>query len=114
LVLGDPKGGDAQVAARQFSEGGQVSYGCEVFGAQSTVEVEFRLFRGGTQVYASKAMPLTAPASLKAIPVAGKLNLTNVFAPGDYAMEFIARDTQASGATPVTQWSDFSIMAASR
>ncbi len=114
LVLGDPKGGEVQVAARQFASGGQVSYGCEVFGSQSTIEVEFRLFRGGTQVYASKAMPLTAPASLKAIPVAGKLNLTNAFAPGDYAMEFIARDMQAPGAKPVTQWSDFSITAASR
>jgi hypothetical protein len=114
LVLGDPKGGEAQVAARQFVAGGQLSYGCEVFGAQAPVEVEFRLFRGGTQVYASKAMPLTAPASLKAIPVAGQLNLTNMFAPGDYAMEFIARDTQAANAKPVTQWSDFSIAPAVR
>ena len=114
LVLGDPKGGEGAVAARQFMTGGQVSYGCEVFGSGPAVEVEFRLFRGGTQVYASKAMPLMAPASLKAIPVAGKFNLTSMFAPGDYAMEFIARDLQAPGAKAVTQWSDFSITAAPR
>ncbi len=119
LVLGDPKGGKAEIASRQFNPGSQLSYGCQVFGAQSadsgsSVEIEVKLFHDGKQVYASNPMPIKPPAGMKEIPVAGKLNLLSTFAAGDYAMEFIARDNLATTAKPVIQWSDFSIAGSSR
>ncbi len=114
LVLGDPRGDEAQIASRQFPAGGQLSYGCRVFGAHSSVDIEVRLFRDGKQVYASNVMPLTAPAEMREIPVAGKLNLPDTFAPGDYAMEFIARDKVATAGKPVTEWTDFSIAGVAR
>jgi VWFA-related protein len=113
LVLGDPAGSEAQVASRQFAAGAQLSYGCQLFGVQTgpdaAVEIEVKLFREGRQVYGSQPMRLRIPAGIKEIPVTGKLNLTSQFAPGEYAMEFIAHDRQAS--IDRRRWMDFSITA---
>jgi hypothetical protein len=64
--------------------------------SDSAVDIEVKLFREGHEVYESQPMRLQIPAGIKEIPVTGKLNLTSRFLPGEYAMEFIAHDRQAS------------------
>jgi VWFA-related protein len=113
LVLGDPAGSEAQVASRRFAAGAQLSYGCQLFGVETNpdpaIEIEVKLFHQGQQVYGSQPMRLRIPAGIKEIPVTGKLNLTSQFTPGEYAMEFIAHDRQAS--IDRRAWMDFSIAA---
>jgi hypothetical protein len=113
LVLGDPAGSEAQVASRKFTAGAQLGYVCQLFGVQtgpdSAVDIEVKLFHKGHEVYGSQPMRLRIPAGIKEIPVTGRLNLTSQFAPGEYAMEFIAHDRQASIDRRV--WMDFSISA---
>ncbi|HVV43569.1 MAG TPA: VWA domain-containing protein [Bryobacteraceae bacterium] len=113
LVVGDLAGTEAQVALRKFAPGGQLSYGCRLYGVQtgpdSAVDIEVKLFREGHEVYGSQPMRLQIPAGIKEIPVTGKLNLTSRFLPGEYAMEFIAHDRQAS--IDRRTWMDFSIAA---
>lgn len=111
LVPGDPTGSEAQVVSRRFATGWQLSYGCELFGVETgpgaAVNIEVKLFREGAEVYGSKPMRLQIPAGMKEVPVTGKLNLTSQFAPGEYAMEFIAHDRQSS--VDRRTWMNFSI-----
>jgi hypothetical protein len=114
LVLGDPAGSEAQVASRKFAVGGQLSYGCQLFGVRtgpgSAVEIEVKLFREGPAGIRKPAHAAANSGGHKGNTSTGKLNLTSQFAPGEYAMEFIAHDRQAS--IERRAWMDFSIAAA--
>jgi hypothetical protein len=111
LVLGDPNGNAEKVLSRKFATGAQLSYGCQLFGVQTgpdtAIEIEVKLFHEDREVYGSKPMRLQIPVGLGEVPVTGKLNLTAQFAPGEYAMEFIAHDRKAS--VDRHAWMDFSI-----
>ena len=100
---------------QRFRVGSSLSFGCRVFGAQTTgassppdVQVEVRLYRDGSRVFAGQPIPLAAEAGETALYVVGKVKIPPDFAPGEYRMELLAYDRVAGRRT--SQWADLTLL----
>ena len=101
----------------QFTAGSTIHFGCEVFGVKNSkppkkpdVEMQVLLFRDGETVYNSNLIPV-APEDIQGNLLAGRLNITKEMPAGDYSMQLIAFDREASKKKQMaTQWIDLTVV----
>jgi hypothetical protein len=101
----------------EFTAGATVHFGCEVFGVKKSkppkkpnVEMQVLLFRDGKTVYNSNPIPV-APEEIQGNLLTGRLNLTKEMPAGDYSMQVIAYDREASKKKQMaTQWIDLTVV----
>ncbi|HVW07287.1 MAG TPA: VWA domain-containing protein [Bryobacteraceae bacterium] len=101
----------------QFAAGTTVHFGAELFGVKNSkppkkpdVEMQVLLFRDGDAVYKGDLIPL-APEEIAENLLAGRLNLAKEMPAGDYSMQLIAYDREASKKKQMaTQWIDLTVV----
>jgi VWFA-related protein len=105
-------------AVRIFKPGAAILYGFQVLNAeadsnkQTGLELQTRLFRDGTQVYAGK--PMTLPSKGQTDPKrligGGAMRLGAGMKPGDYVLQVIVTDKLAKEKyQTASQWMDFEV-----
>jgi len=109
----------ANPVTRVFEQAEAVGYACHLYGAKrepgtgnTKVEVELKLFRDGVRVFASQPIPIASlPEADDEFVVMGEFKMPASFAPGEYALELIARDKLAEPNLSVaTQWVDLTVV----
>ena len=74
--------------------------------------MQYRIFRHGKEIFTAPEKPLSVSAATaeESIDSTGMFKLGRNMAPGDYVLQVIVKDLQASGKRAVaTQWADFEI-----
>jgi hypothetical protein len=106
-------------AIRRFSQGQRVNYGYRVINpaahretGQCELETSMSIYRGAERVFAAPARPLTAPGQGRGwLRIAGALQLTPLFTPGEYTLQVAVRDRLAKdGRNVVTQFMNFEVL----
>ena len=100
-------------ALRQFKRGGSLEFLCEVEKGRRKapdmdLAVRVRILRDGKEVYSAPARLIDVPGSGQA--VFGALKLADNMPPGDYDLQVIAAERNASKPTAAGQWTDFRVL----
>lgn len=110
----------ANPVTRVFEQAEAIGYACHLYGVKrepgtgnTKVEVELKLFRDGVRVFASQPIPIASLSEADdEFVVMGEFRMPASFAPGEYALELIARDKLAEPNLSVaTQWVDLTVVA---
>jgi len=112
--------GDEQrdFARRRFHVGDNIRFDLSIYNArtgktaQPNLTVQYRILRHGKEIFIGpeKALALSSAAAVESIDSSGMFKLGRNMAPGDYVLQVIVRDLQASGKRALaTQWADFEI-----
>jgi VWFA-related protein len=105
-------------ARRRFHTGDNIRFDLSIYNAraaktaQPNLTVQYRIFRHGKEIFTAPEKPLAvgAAATFDSIDSTGVFKLGRNMAPGDYVLQVIVKDLQASGKRAVaTQWADFEI-----
>jgi VWFA-related protein len=105
-------------ALRVFKPGAPLYYQYLVFNAQAdaehktNLEVQTRLFRAGSQIYASQPMlpRVSGEVSSGRLMAGGHLTLATGVAPGEYVLQVLLTDKQAKEKYQIaSQWIDFEV-----
>jgi hypothetical protein len=108
----------AAAALRVYKPGAPLYYQYLVFNAQgdgehkTNLEVQTRLFRGGSQIYASPPMVprVGGETSSGRLVAGGHMTLSQGVAPGEYVLQVLLTDKQAKQKYQIaSQWIDFEI-----
>ena len=109
---------EGSAAVRIFHPGSSLLYGYQVLNARpesvkaNELEVQTRLFREGTQIYAGKPnpMPVGDQTDPKRLVAGGQLKLGPHMTPGDYTFQVIVTDKLAKEKyRTATSWMDFEL-----
>jgi hypothetical protein len=107
-------------AVRRFAQGQRINYGYRIINpaahretGQCELETVLSIYRGDQQVFAAPPRPLSAPGQGRRwLSIAGALQLTSIFTPGEYTLQVAVRDRLAKdGKNVVTQYMDFQVLA---
>jgi len=104
-------------ARRRFHLGDNIRFDLSIYNArgakttQPNLTVQYRIFRHGKEIFTAPEKPLAvSAAAVDSIDSTGVFKLGRNMAPGDYVLQVIVKDLQASGKRAVaTQWADFEI-----
>jgi VWFA-related protein len=104
-------------ARRRFNRGDNIRFDLSIYNAraaktaQPNLTVQYRIFRHGKEIFTAPEKPLTVnAAAIDSIDSTGVFKLGRNMAAGDYVLQVIVKDLQASGKRAVaTQWADFEI-----
>ena len=104
-------------ARRRFHLGDNIRFDLSIYNArgaktaQPNLTVQYRIFRHGKEIFMAPEKPLAvSAAAVDSIDSTGVFKLGRNMAPGDYVLQVIVKDLQASGKRAVaTQWADFEI-----
>jgi len=104
-------------ARRRFHLGDNIRFDLSIYNARSAksaqpnLTVQYRIFRHGKEIFTAPEKPLAvSAAAVDSIDSTGVFKLGRNMAPGDYVLQVIVKDLQASGKRAVaTQWADFEI-----
>jgi hypothetical protein len=111
----DARGGPA---LRVFQPGKLLTYGVQVInakadgGKQPEVDTQLHLYRDGKEMYVGKPIPVQTAEQPdpKRLVTGGYLRLGTGMEPGDYVLQIVATDRNASDkSNTATQWIDFEI-----
>jgi VWFA-related protein len=112
--------GDEQrdFASRRFHLGDNIRFDLSIYNAgsgktaQPNLTVQYRILRHGKEIFMGPEKPLAlgVASSLESIDTSGTFKLGRNMGTGDYVLQVIVRDSQASGKVALaTQWTDFEI-----
>ncbi|HJQ32183.1 MAG TPA: VWA domain-containing protein, partial [Pyrinomonadaceae bacterium] len=122
LVVAAPSAEEVQAgpAARRFRRGALLDYGLVIYNARADkatgrprLTIQARLFRDGKEVYAGQPQPFDPQqqSGLERIEAAGRLQIGNEMAPGEYVLQVIVTDELADKDHAVAaQWIDFEVI----
>lgn len=113
--------GDEQrdFAKRRFHLGDDIRFDLSIYNAsnrrtaQPNLTVQYRLLRHGKEIFIAPEKPLALAAAnaVESIDTSGRFKLGRNMGPGDYVLQVIVRDVQATGSRALaTQWTDFEIV----
>ena len=106
-------------ARRRFNPGDNIRFDLSIYNAQArntaqpNLTVQYRLLRHGKEIFVAPERPLSLSQALtlENIDSSGVFRLGRNMAPGDYVLQVIVRDLQATGKRAIaTQWADFEII----
>lgn len=105
-------------ARRRFQLGDSIRFDLSIYNAravktgQPNLTLQYRIFKHGKEIFAAPEKPLAVSPgeATESIDSSGVFKLGRNMAPGDYVLQVIVRDLQASGKAALsTQWTDFEI-----
>ena len=105
-------------ARRRFQPSDNIRFDLSIYNAragktsQNHLMVQYRILRHGKEIFISMEKPLAVSSTAAAgtIDTSGVFKLGKNMSPGDYVLQVIIRDLEASGKSAIaTQWADFEI-----
>lgn len=105
-------------ARRRFQPGDNIRFDLSIYNAragktsQNNLMVQYRILRHGKEILISPEKPLAvgSTTAVGTIDTSGVFKLGRIMSPGDYVLQVIVRDLEASGKSALaTQWADFEI-----
>jgi VWFA-related protein len=106
-------------ARRRFQLGDNIRFDLSIYNAragktsQTNLMVQYRILKHGKEIFIAPEKPLavSSTAAVGTIDTSGVFKLGKNMPPGDYVLQVIVRDLEASGKSAIaTQWADFEIM----
>ena len=105
-------------ARRRFQLGDNIRFDLSIYNtragktSQTNLAVQYRILKHGKEIFISPDKPLamSSTAAVGTIDTSGVFKLGKNMSPGDYVLQVIVRDLEASGKRAIaTQWADFEI-----